>query len=84
MFKKMSFVECNYEIYDKKFLTIVKIFEKWKFECVEISMKNSIRILIDHKNLKHFMFFKQFNRWQVKWIEFLTKFNFQIIYKFDV
>ena len=31
-FKKMIFVECNYEIYDKKLLIIIKIFEKWKFE----------------------------------------------------
>ena len=84
MSKKMSFVECNYEIYDKKFLTIIRIFEKWKSKCVEISMKNSIKYLIDHKNLKHFRFFKQFNRKQIKWIEFLTKFNFKIAYKFDV
>ena len=28
----MIFVECNYEIYNKKFLIIIKIFEKWKFE----------------------------------------------------
>ena len=84
MSKKMSFVECNYEIYDKKLLTIIRVFEKWKSECVETSMKNSIKILIDHKNLKHFMFSKQFNRKQIKWVEFLTKFNFKIAYKFDV
>ena len=28
----MIFVECNYEIYDKKLLIIIKIFEKWKSE----------------------------------------------------
>ena len=75
IFKKMSFVECNYEIFNNKFLTIVKIFEKWKFKYVEISIKNSIKILIDYKNLKHFMFFKQFNRWQIKWIKFFVKFK---------
>ena len=84
MFKKMSSVECNYEIYDKKLLTIVRIFEKWRSECVEISMKNSIKILIDHKNLEHFMSFKQLNRRQAKWAEFLAKFNFKIVYRFDV
>ena len=82
--KKMSFVECNYELYDKELLAIVKAFEKWKFECVETSIENSIRILIDHKNLKHFMSFKQLNRRQTRWTEFLAKFNFKIAYRFDV
>ena len=27
-FKKHNFVKCNYEIYDKKFMIIVHIFEK--------------------------------------------------------
>ena len=30
------------------------------------------------------MFFKQFNRKQIKWIKFSIEFNFQIAYKFDV
>ena len=80
----MSFVECNYEIYDKKLSTIVRVFEKWRFECVKTSIKNSIKIFIDHKNLEHFMSFKQHNRKQIKWIEFLMKFNFKIVYRFDV
>ena len=84
MSKKMSLVECNYEIYDKKLLAIVRAFEKWRFECVEISMKDSVRILIDHKNLEHFMSSKQLNRRQARWIEFLAKFNFKIVYRSDV
>ena len=33
---KMLFVECNYEIYDKKFLIIIRAFELWRFEFEEI------------------------------------------------
>ena len=84
MSKKMSSVECNYEIYDKKLLAIVKAFEKWKSECVETSIEDSVKILIDHKNLEHFMSFKQLNRRQTKWTEFLAKFNFKIAYRSNV
>ena len=84
MSKKMSFAKCNYEIYDKKLLIIIRTFEKWKSKCADTSMKNSIRIFTDHKNLEHFMTIKQLNRRQVRWIEFLSKFNFQITYRSDV
>ena len=81
MFKKMSSTKCNYEIYDKKLLTIIKTFEKWRSKCANTSIKNFIKIFIDHKNLKHFMTSKQLNRRQIKWIEFLIEFNFKITYK---
>ena len=32
----MLFVECNYEIYDKKFLIIIRAFEFWRFEFEKI------------------------------------------------
>ena len=83
----MSSIECNYEIYDKKLLIIIKTFEKWKSKCAKILIENSIKIFIDHKNLKHFMTTKQLNRRnrrQIRWIEFLTKFNFKIIYQSKV
>ena len=44
MFKKMFLAKCNYEIYNKKLLTIVRAFEKWRLECAKISMKNSIKL----------------------------------------
>ena len=83
-FKRMSFIECNCEIYDKKLLIIVWIFEKWRLKCAKTSMKDFIKILINHKNLKHFMIIKQLNRRQIKWTEFLSKFNFKIFYKSNV
>ena len=66
MLKKISFAKCNYEIYDKKLLIIIKTFEKSKSKYVDTSMKNSIRILIDHKNFEHFMTIKQLNRRQTR------------------
>ena len=77
----MIFVECNYEIYDKKFLIIIKTFEKWKFKLK--NFKFFIQIIIDHKNLKYFMFFKFFNRKQVRWFKYFFRFNFKIIYRLN-
>ena len=81
MFKKMSSTKCNYEIYDKELLIIIRIFEEWRSKCAEISMKNLIKILTNHKNLKHFMTSKQLNRRQTRWAKFLIEFNFKIAYR---
>ena len=51
IFKIMFSAECNYEIYDKELLIIVRVFEKWHSKCVEISMKKFIRVISDHRNL---------------------------------
>ena len=55
MSKIMSSIECNYEIYDKEFLIIVRIFKKWYSKCVGIFAKEFICVINNHRNLKHFM-----------------------------
>jgi hypothetical protein len=66
--RNLVLIECNYEIYDKKLLTIVRCFEQWRFELLFIEFDVSIKMLIDHKNLKYFMFTKQLNRRQSRWV----------------
>ena len=78
-FKKMILAECNYEIYDKELLAIIKAFEKWRSELK--SFKFSIQVIIDHKNLKYFMFSKLLNRRQTRWSKYLSRFNFKITYR---
>ncbi len=41
----------------------------------------SIKIFIDHLNLKYFMIIKELIRWQAKWAEKLSEYNFKIIYQ---
>ncbi len=81
--KNLASIECNYEIYDKKLLTIVRCFEQWRFELLFIESNVSVKMLIDHKNLKYFMFIKQLNRRQNKWAQFLIDFHFIITYLFE-
>ena len=51
--KKHLPAECNYEIYDKELIEIIRCFEEWRPE-LESSL-HPIQILSDHKNLKYFM-----------------------------
>ena len=77
--KKMTPAECNYMIYDKELLAIVKSFKTWRPELA--SVNEPVRVLIDHQNLKHFMTTKQLNRKQTRWAEFLSEYNFRITYR---
>jgi hypothetical protein len=78
-FKKMNSTECNYMIYDKELLTIIKSFKTWRSKLT--SVKNWIKIYIDHKNLECFMIIKKLNRRQARWAKFLTEFDFKIMYR---
>ncbi len=75
----MIFAEINYHIYDKKLLVIIRCFEHWRLElkCTELL----IQMLIDHQTLKIFMKNKQLSRRQVNYLNILSKFNFQIIFR---
>ncbi len=77
--KSMILAEINYHIYDKKLLTIIRCFEHWWLElkCTELL----IQIFIDHQALKIFMKNKQLSRRQVNYLNILSKFNFQIIFR---
>ena len=71
--------ECNYEIYDKELLAIIKALEEWRSELQ--GTEEPFEIITDHKNLQTFMSTKQLNQRQVRWAEFLSQFNFVITYR---
>ncbi len=79
--KNMSSAECNYEIYDKKLLIIIRAFEHWwlKLKLTDISIK----MFIDHQALISLMKDKKLSRWQMRWIQKLADFNFKIMYRSD-
>ena len=47
---------CNYEIYDKELIAIIRCFEEWRPELE--STPHPIKVLSDHKNLEYFMSIK--------------------------
>jgi hypothetical protein len=77
--KQHSPAECNYEIYDKELMAIVRAFKEWHPELK--SVINPIRVLSDHKNLEYFTTTKLLNRRQPRWSQFLSQFNFKIVYR---
>lgn len=77
--KKLIAAECNYEIYDKELLAIVRCFEQWRPELEGTDMP--IQVLTDHKSLEYFMTTKKLTRRQARWAEFLAGFNFQVTYR---
>jgi hypothetical protein len=77
--KTLSFAECNYEIYDKELLAIIRCFEQWRAELQ--SVKTLTNVLTDHKSLKYFMITKKLNRRQARWAEFLAEFDFKKAYQ---
>ena len=78
--KKMTPAECNYMIYNKELLAIVRSFETWRLELASVQ-NEPVKVLTDHQNLEHFMTTKQLNRRQARWAEFLSEFNFRITYR---
>ena len=77
--KKHAPAECNYMIYHKELLAVVRAFEEWRAELQ--SGINLVKVPTDHKNLKYFTTTKLLNRRQTRWSQFLLQFNFQIKYR---
>ena len=55
-FKKHNSAECNYEIYNKELMAIIRTFEEWRPELEGSTYP--IDVITDHKNLEYFMFTK--------------------------
>ncbi len=79
--KNLSLAECNYEIYDKKLLAIIRAFEHWRPELKLTEL--SIKMFIDHQALTSLMKNKELSKHQMRWVQKLADFNFKIMYRFD-
>ncbi|TKA50332.1 hypothetical protein B0A49_13656, partial [Cryomyces minteri] len=77
--KKHSPQECNYEIYDKELLAIVRAFEEWRPELEGAAFP--VQVITDHRNLEYYMTTKRLSRRQARWSEYLSRFNFVIQYR---
>ena len=64
---KMRPAECNYDIYEKELLAIVKAFEQWRAEME--GSPSGIDVRSNRKNLVYFMKSKLLNRRQARWSE---------------
>ena len=72
--RKHTPAKCNYEIYDKELLAIVRAFENWRPELEGSAY--FIDVVTNHKNLEYFITIKLLSRRQARWLEFLSRFDF--------
>ncbi len=62
--KNLKLAKCNYEIYDKELLVIIRCFEQWRPELKETGV--SIKVITEHKSLAYFMTTKKLTRRQTR------------------
>jgi hypothetical protein len=77
--KKHSQAQCNYNIYDKELMPIIKALQEWRPECEGAAYP--LQLITDHKNLEYFMTKKLLNGRQARWSEFLIWFDYVILYR---
>ena len=58
--RRLTLTECNYDIYDKELMAIVRAFEEWRAELEGAGVP--VEVISDHKNLQHFMTTKRLSR----------------------
>lgn len=69
--------ECNYPIYDKELLTIIKCLQEWNSELRSVQ---KFKILTDHNALQYFTTVRKLSERQARWSELLSEFHFTISY----
>lgn len=75
--KKNNPAECNYEIYDKEMLAIIRCLEEWD---PELRGVKEFEIHTDHKNLEYFMTVRKLTERQMRWSLILSRYNFRIVH----
>ena len=77
--KNITPAECNYQIYDKELLAIIRYLKHWRpeLECTDISVK----IFTDHQELMYFAEGQDLSRRQARYLDMLSEFNIKIIYR---
>jgi transposase InsO family protein len=70
--------EANWEIHDKEMYAILYAFKKYRPEFM--SIQGRLDVYSDHQALQYFMTTKVLTAKQVRWMEYLSDFNFQIMY----
>ena len=77
--KKLTPVECNYNIHDKELLAIIKCLNEWRAEL--IGLQKPFSIFTDHSNLRYFMKSQKLTERHVRWSQFLSQFDFRLTYR---
>lgn len=75
--KKLSSAEVNYAVHEKELLAVIQALKEWR--CFLDGQH--FTVLTDHKSLVYLQSQPHLSNRQVRWLEFLSLFNFTIQYK---
>ncbi len=73
---QLSPAEKNYPVHEKELLVIVKALEHWRYNL----LSSHFKVYTDHRTLESFLTQCDLSRWQVRWQEFLSQYDFDIVY----
>ncbi len=79
MLKSLTTMERNYEIYDKKLLTIMLVLSEWHHYLMGTA--EDVEIWTDHQNLQYFQKPQKLNRWQACWVTKLAEYHLELQHK---
>ena len=65
--------ECNYDIYDRELLAIMRALDTWRHYL--LSSPTTVQVFTDHKNLTYFHQPHNLNRRQARWLLDLSEFD---------
>ena len=74
--RKLTPLELNYNIYDKELLAIVTVLKEWRAFLQKTAEPFVVKM--DYKNLTRFLTTKKLNYRQVKQVEILVEYYFEI------
>jgi transposase InsO family protein len=76
--KKHSPATCHYDISNKELMALIKVLEEWRPDCEGAA--HTRQLLSNHKNLEYVMSKKLLNWRQAQWSNFLSRFDYEIVY----
>jgi hypothetical protein len=73
---QLKAAEKNYLIHEKELLAIIRVLKKWRTDL----LGSPIYVYTDHKTLENFDTQKDLSRRQLRWQEFLSQYEINMIY----
>jgi len=76
MSRKFTDAQCHYQVYEQEMLAILEALLKWE----DRLLGYHIHVVTDHKALEFFQMQLQLTARQMRWIDYLARFDFDIRY----
>jgi hypothetical protein len=74
--KALNPAECNYDIWDREFLAVIKALGNWRH--ILIGTLHKITVWTDHANLQYYRQPQKVNRWVARGIHFMAEFPLEL------